>query len=117
MTCSLEFIEFVCEQIENVFGGLGAIHYEKMMDDYMLYLNDRPVFLVCGEKVFVKKVEGIPQIEEKLADAPLAIPYNGAQEHYLLDINNHSLSVEVAEMLASLLPASEHKREFAEAMQ
>ncbi len=37
MACSLDFIEFVCQQIEAV----GAIRYRKMFGDYMIYANEK----------------------------------------------------------------------------
>ncbi|MBF1500506.1 MAG: transcriptional regulator, partial [Prevotella pallens] len=43
MACSLDFIEFVCQQIEVV----GAIRYRKMFGEYMIYANEKPVIIAC----------------------------------------------------------------------
>ncbi len=39
MASSVEYIEFVCEQIASV----GDIRYKKMFGEYMVYVNDKPV--------------------------------------------------------------------------
>ena len=51
MSCSLDFIEFVCQQIEAV----GAIRYRKMFGEYMIYANEKPVIIVCDNIAFVKQ--------------------------------------------------------------
>ena len=50
MSTSPEFVEYLCEQLE----GTGAVRYRKMFGEYMVYLNDKPVLLVCGATPFVK---------------------------------------------------------------
>ena len=50
MSTSQDFIQYVCEQIR----GVGSIRYKKMFGEYMVYVNDKPVLLVCDETVFVK---------------------------------------------------------------
>ena len=52
MATTKEYIEFVCDQIQ----GFGEVHYRKMFGEYMAYLNDKPVLLVCDDTVFVKKL-------------------------------------------------------------
>ena len=66
MACSLDFIEFVCRQIEAV----GAIRYRKMFGDYMIYANEKPVIIACDNIAFVKQHEAI---EALMAEAEKAI--------------------------------------------
>ena len=42
MSSSLDFVNYVCEQLE----GVGAIRSRKMFGEYMVYVND-PVWLTC----------------------------------------------------------------------
>lgn len=81
MATTVEYIEYVCEQIS----GIGDIRYKKMFGEYMVYVNDKPVIIVCDNTTFVKK---LPCIEEKMKEAQTGYPYEGAKEHYVLDIDN-----------------------------
>ena len=92
MSTSLDFIEYVCEQI----AGVGPIRYRKMFGEYMVYVNNKPILLVCDDTVFVKLLSCL---DEVMSDAEKGIPYKGAKEHYILDIDNASLSKEVITIL------------------
>lgn len=81
MATTVEYIEYVCEQTS----GIGDIRYKKMFGEYMVYVNDKPVIIVCDNTTFVKK---LPCIEEKMKEAQTGYPYEGAKEHYVLDIDN-----------------------------
>ncbi|MGL4606640.1 MAG: DUF1801 domain-containing protein [Eubacteriaceae bacterium] len=97
MGTSVEFIEYVCDQIE----GIGSIRYRKMFGEYMVYVNDKPVLLVCDNVVYVKQLESIA---EKMKEAPKGFPYNGAKEHYILEIDNREFSQEIILMLEKEIP-------------
>ena len=56
MATSVDYVEFVCEQIRE----FGEIRYRKMFGEYMVYLQDRPILLVCDNTVFVKE---LPELE------------------------------------------------------
>ena len=78
MASSLEFINFVCEQIK-VYQN---IRYRKMFGDYMVYINDKPIMLVCDDTAYVKI---LPCLDDLMKDAQKGIPYQGAKEWYILD--------------------------------
>lgn len=81
MATTNEYIEYVCEQIE----GVGEIRYKKMFGEFMVYVNDKPVIIVCDNVPFVKKLDCI---KDMMQNAETGCPYNGAKEHYVLDIDN-----------------------------
>ncbi len=81
MATTNEYIEYVCEQIK----GIGEIRYKKMFGEFMVYLNDKPVIIVCDNVPFVKKLDCIKEV---MQNAQTGYPYNGAKEHYILDIDN-----------------------------
>lgn len=97
MACSMEYIEYVCSQIENV----GVVRYRKMMGDYVVYVDEKCVILACDEICYVKK---IAEIEGLMADAETGFPYEGAKEHYILDIDHRSLAEKVVGVLRDVLP-------------
>ena len=88
MATTVEYIEYVCEQIR----GIGDIRYKKMFGEYMVYLNNKPVLLVCDNNVFVKKLDCIESI---MANADVGVPYKGAKVHYILDIDDQEFSKKV----------------------
>lgn len=92
MTSTLDFIFYICDQIS----GVGAVRYRKMFGDYMIYVDDKPILLVCDNTVYVKI---LLCVEELLAKAEKGIPYPGAKEHYILDIDDGESAKAVIEKL------------------
>lgn len=104
MATSIEFIGYVCEQIRGNY----AVRYKKMFGEYMVYLNDKPVFLVCDNTVFVKKSDALSTI---LQNAECGIPYPGAKEHYILDIDDPELTEQVAAILEEITPLPKKRKQ------
>jgi len=97
MATSEEYIEFVCGQL----AGAGAVRRRKMFGEYMVYVNDKPLLLVCDNTVFVKR---LPQLSEVLADAQTALPYEGGRLHYILDMDDRELVWAVVGILEPATP-------------
>lgn len=103
MATSVDFIEYVCEQIR----GVGAVRYRKMFGEYMVYVNDKPILLVCDNTVYVKMMECI---EVDMQDADKGFPYEGAKEHYILDIDNGEFSKQIINLLEPFIPIPKPKK-------
>lgn len=103
MSTNLDYIQFVCEQIRMT----GDIRYRKMFGEYMIYLNDKPLFLVCDNTVYVKKFD---ELKDIMHDALKGYPYNGAREHYILDIDNRELSEMIISTIEPLLTYPKQKK-------
>ena len=84
MSTSQEYINFVLEQLD----GIDGVSYKKMFGEYMVYVGEKPILLVCDNCVMVKK---LPELDELMKDAPEDYPYEGAKAHYVLDIENRKL--------------------------
>ncbi len=97
MATTNEYIEYVCEQIN----GVGEIRYKKMFGEFMVYVNDKPVIIVCNNNVFVKKLDCI---EDMMKNADIGYPYSGAKEHYILDIDNADFSKYVVKKIEEVTP-------------
>lgn len=67
----------------------------------MVYVNDKPVLLVCDNTVFVKK---LPELKELMSGAECGVPYDGAKEHYIPDIENRELTAKAVEILEQITP-------------
>lgn len=103
MSTTLEFIEYVCQQVEDT----GSIRYRKMFGEYMVYINDKPILLVCDNTVYVKKLDCLNNF---MVNAPTGIPYKGAKEHYILDIDDRSLSEKIIHILEPITPLPKSKK-------
>lgn len=102
MATSIDFINYVCEQIS----GVGSTTYKKMFGEYLVYVNEKPVITVCNNMAFVKKLECI---EELMKDAEIGYPYKGAKEHYILDIDNAEFSRTIIEKVEEVTPIPKKK--------
>ena len=102
MASTQDYIDFVEEQIRYT----GNVRYKKMFGEYMVYVDDRPVILVCNNMPHVKKHEIIYHLMEK---AEVNTPYNGAKEHYILDIEDEQLTKKVIELLVTVTPVPKPK--------
>lgn len=103
MSTSVEFIEFVVEQVEGNYD----IRYRKMFGEYMVYVNNKPILLVCDDTVFVKMKD---ELAELMREAEKGYPYDGAKEHYILDIENRELANEVIGILEPITPLPKPKK-------
>lgn len=102
MATSLNFINYVCEQLN----GIGNIQYKKMFGEYMIYVNDKPVIIVCDNTAFVKKLD---ILEEKMKNAEVGYPYKNAKEHYILDIDNSNFSKNIVSEIEKITPIPKRK--------
>lgn len=103
MATSVDFIEYVCEQIHGAY----SVRYKKMFGEYLVYVNDKPIFTVCDNCVYVKI---IVQIENIMKDAEIGKPYDGAKDHYILDIDNSELVDQLVPILEQITPLPRRKK-------
>lgn len=103
MATTKEYIEYVCEQIK----GIGEIRYKKMFGEFMVYVNDKPVIIVCDNVPFVKELDCIKNM---MQNSETGYPYNGAKEHYVLDIDNSELCKSVITELEKVTPIPKPKK-------
>lgn len=103
MATTNEYIEYVCDQIK----GIGEIRYKKMFGEFMVYVNDKPVLTVCDNIVFVKKLDCIA---EMMKEAETGFPYQGAKEHYILDIDNQEFCRDVVTELEKVTPVPKPRK-------
>ena len=103
MASTLDFIEYVCGQID----GVGAIRHKKMFGEYMVYVNEKPMLLICDNTVFLKM---LPCLEELCADCERGYPYKGAKEHYIIDIDNADFSKQIISIAEPETPLPKPKK-------
>ena len=105
MASDIDFVNYVIDQINS----LGIITSKKMFGEYMIYINQKPVILICNNTAYVKKLECIKLFCE---NGEIGIPYNGAKEHYILDIDNKETLIEIIKEVekVTLIPKKRNKK-------
>lgn len=104
MACSNEYIEFVCSQLD----GVGVVRPRKMFGDWCVYVDEKAVILACDNLCYVKKHDAVAKMME---GAECGFPYEGAKEHYILDIEHREKAREVVRRLVEVLPYPKRKRQ------
>ena len=104
MATTKDYAAFVCDCVFRY----GEVRARKMFGEYMVYLNDRPILLVCDNTVFVKK---LPEVSALLPeDAPSGYPYEGAKEMLLVEeVDNKEFLTELFEVMHDELPSPKRK--------
>ncbi len=103
MATSLDFINYVCEQLN----GIGNITYKKMFGEYMIYLDGKPVITVCDNTPFIKKLDCI---QAMMTNADVGYPYQGAKEHFILDIDQAEQSKAIVLKIAEVTPLPKKRK-------
>ena len=105
MSTSKEYMQFVLDQLEE----FPDVTYRKMFGEYMAYLNEKPILLVCDNTVYIKEFSELDGI---MSEAERGIPYDGAKERYILDIEDRDLLDEVIPILERLteIPKKKNRR-------
>jgi TfoX/Sxy family transcriptional regulator of competence genes len=91
---------------------VGAVHYKKMFGEYMVYVNDKPILLVCDDTIFVKPIS---EIAERFADVPMDYPYSpekypGVKKHYVVDVDDRELLCEIVGILEPIIPVPKPRK-------
>ena len=103
MACTTEFIDFVCSQLQ----GAGDVRAKKMFGDWCIYIDEKPVVLACDNLCYVKM---LPVIAEMMEGAERGFPYNGAKEHYILDVEHGERAIQVVRKLLPVIPYPKKKK-------
>jgi len=104
MASTKEYLDFVLEQLSQ----LDDITYKSMMGEYILYYRGKIFGGVYDDRFLVKNTKSAA---EKMPEAELQRPYEGAKEMLLVDdIENKEFLSELVEAMYEELPASKKKK-------
>ena len=103
MATDPNYVEFVLERLQTFL----PVTCKKIFGEYLIYVDGKPALLVCDNTVFVKK---LPELAKIMADADSGCPYDGAKEHYVLDVENEDLTARVIDTLVAVTPAPKKKK-------
>ncbi len=103
MSSKADYIQFVIGQLREY----DNIRYRKMFGEYMVYIDDKPILLVCNNVVHIKKHECIANDME---NADVSTPYNGAKEHYVLDVEDSDFAYAILGKLLEVTAVPKPKK-------
>jgi TfoX/Sxy family transcriptional regulator of competence genes len=102
MASTIDFVTHVVEQIKLDI----PITYKKMFGEYLVYANEKPAVLVCDNTAFIKILDCI---KPYLENADKGFPYQGAKEHYIIDVDDSDLLTNVVRELEKNVPLPKKK--------
>ena len=103
MSSSEEYREYVLE----LLSGLEEVSYRKMMGEYVLYYRSKVVGGIYDDRFLLKVT---PASERLLPEAARAIPYEGAKEMLLVEIEDRDALCDVVSAMWEELPAPKQRK-------
>ena len=99
MASSKEYLDFILEQLSM----LDKITFKAMMGEYIIYYKGKIAGGIYDDRFLVKNVKAA---QEKMPDAPLELPYEGAKEMLLVDnVDDREFLRDLLEAMYDELPA------------
>ena len=106
MASTREYLDFVLEQLS----GLEEISSRAMMGEYVLYCQGKVVGGVYDDRLLLKPTaSALLLMREAGLEAPMELPYDGAKEMLLADVDRRELLCRMVQGIADDLPASKKK--------
>lgn len=103
MASTKEYLNYVLEQLS----GLEEIRTRAMMGEYILYYRGKVVGGVYDDRLLLKLT---PSVRAMLPDAPTELPYEGAKEMLLADVDDREQLSALLRSLYEELPAPKVKK-------
>ena len=104
MASSKDYLDFILEQLSE----LDDITYRAMMGEYIIYYRGKVVGGIYDDRFLVKPTKSA---REKMPDADLELPYEGAKEMLLVDnVENRDFLRDLLEAMYKELPAPKKKK-------
>ena len=104
MASTKDYADFILEQLS----GLDEITSRKMMGEYILYYRDKIIGGIYDNRFLVKPTKSAL---EKMSEASMAIPYEGAKPMLLVDnVDNRDFLKDLILAMYDELPEMKKKR-------
>ena len=99
MSSSNQYLDFVLD----LLGELDDVAHRRMMGGYVLYYRGKVIGGIYRGDRFLLKVT--PASERLLPEAPRAIPYEGAKEMLLVEVEDRDALCDVVDAMWEEVPA------------
>ena len=104
MASNKEYLAYILEQLS----GLEDIRYRAMMGEYILYYREKVVGGVYDDRFLIKNVKSA---RERMLDASLERPYEGAKEMILVEnVEDKEFLTDLFKAIYDELPALKSKK-------
>lgn len=104
MASTKEYLDFILEQLSE----LDEITYKAMMGEYIIYYRGKIIGGIYDDRFLVKNVKAAA---DKMPDADLELPYEGAKAMLQVDdLDNKEFLKELLEAMYDELPAPKKKK-------
>ena len=104
MASTKEYLNFILEQLS----GLDEITYKAMMGEYIIYYRGKVVGGIYDDRFLVKNTT---TAADKMLDADLELPYEGAKEMLLVDdVDDKEFLRDLLEAMYDELPEPKKKK-------
>ena len=98
MSSTNQYLEFVLD----LLGELDDVAHRKMMGEYVLYYRGKVIGGIYDDRFLLKVT---PASERLLSEAPRAIPYEGAKEMLLVEVEDRDALRDVVDAMWEDVPA------------
>ena len=98
MSSTNQYLEFVLD----LLGELDDVAHRKMMGEYILYCRGKVIGGIYDDRFLLKVT---PASSRLLPEAPRAIPYEGAKEMLLAEVEDRDVLRDVVDAMWEELPA------------
>ena len=103
MASSKEYLEFVLEQLSDVQG----ISHRAMMGEFVIYCHGKVIGGIYDDRFLVKATDSARRM---IPDAVSELPYQGAKEMLLADVDDRELLNRLVPAIADDLPMPRNRR-------
>jgi len=103
MASSKEYLDFILEQLSD----LEEITYRAMMGEYIIYYRGKIAGGIYDDRFLVKPVKSAI---EYLPNAEYELPYDGAKEMLVVDVDNKELLTGLFNAMYNELPLPKKKK-------
>ena len=103
MASSKEYLDFILEQLSD----LEEITYRAMMGEYIIYYRGKIAGGIYDDRFLVKPVKSAI---EYLQNAEYELPYDGAKEMLVVDVDNKELLTGLFNAMYNELPLPKKKK-------
>lgn len=103
MASSREYLDFILEQLS----GLENVTWRAMMGEYIIYWRGKIVGGIYDDRFLIKPTKSAVAM---MPDAERELPYEGAKEMLLADVDNREFLEELLEAMYDELPAPKQKK-------
>ena len=103
MSSTNQYLEFVLD----LLGELDDVEHRKMMGEYVLYYRGKVIGGIYDDRFLLKVT---PASERLLPGAPRAIPYEGAKEMLLVELEDRDTLHDVVDAMWEELPAPKKRK-------